>query len=267
MTALIGTSGECLFSECSTSTIGCLSPLSAADVFKDVPWFNVPLYRRAEITIEPLLPRGRLFGGSSDGVPKVSRLAALAAARRKKENEKANIPGSKNPPSKSIALLDKLTGTYKPYEEVANKSMETVKSAPSTPKQESDTLSTSQSHKVPLSKRKSHSPSKPIDPLGQAILEPEMTKETQGIPAPIIDTPSPFARAMLGPTLSNRSSPKASKLSPFLGSFYVSEMNHAELNNFTGPSPDDVVAAAQNSKGSLKAENRSRRRRTNFDRL
>ncbi|KNG86790.1 translation elongation factor EF-1 subunit [Aspergillus nomiae NRRL 13137] len=63
---------------------------SAADFFRDSPWLNVPVHRKADILIEPLYPRLGLLGGSPESGGKVSKLAALAAARKKKEGDKAS---------------------------------------------------------------------------------------------------------------------------------------------------------------------------------
>lgn len=63
-----------------------LPPESARDFFFDCPWLAIPEHRQAEIIIQPIYPRGGLLGGSSRPA-KMSKLAALAAKRRQKENE------------------------------------------------------------------------------------------------------------------------------------------------------------------------------------
>ena len=244
--------------------MGHCSPLIAVNTFKDIPWLNIPLHRRAEIRIEPLFPQGGLFGGSPDSAPKASKLSALAAARRKKENEKPDGSASKNLPSNSIALLGKLDGSHNPDEGAVTNSFDITKNASLLPKRENNLLPTIQSRRFPLRRRKSHSPSKSANIPKSALLEPEIEKCNLEMSAPIIETPSLFARTMLGPTLSNELSPTASKLLPtFFSPFYASELNHAGLNNFAGPSPDDIVSNAQKSKGLIKAASRSRRRGTN----
>ena len=75
--------------------------MAAADWFKDVPWFNIPPEREGVILAEPVYPPLRLLGGSA----KPSKLAALAAARKKKETDLKNT----NTPAvddKPLSLLD-----------------------------------------------------------------------------------------------------------------------------------------------------------------
>jgi elongation factor 1 alpha-like protein len=57
--------------------------------FDDMPWLNVPRERQADF-IQPERPRGGLLGGG-EGVPKMSKLQALAAARKKKIDEKKEL--------------------------------------------------------------------------------------------------------------------------------------------------------------------------------
>lgn len=54
--------------------------------FSDMPWLDVPQHRTTTF-LEPIRPRGGLLGGG-DGAPKMSKLQALAAARKKKTEEK-----------------------------------------------------------------------------------------------------------------------------------------------------------------------------------
>ncbi|KAH6618128.1 hypothetical protein B0J18DRAFT_436557 [Chaetomium sp. MPI-SDFR-AT-0129] len=58
-------------------------------LFQDMPWGNIPKSRETTF-IPPMLPRGGLLGGSG-APPKLSKLQALAAARKKKAEEKKVI--------------------------------------------------------------------------------------------------------------------------------------------------------------------------------
>lgn len=58
-------------------------------LFQDMPWGNIPKNRETTF-IPPMLPRGGLLGGSG-APPKLSKLQALAAARKKKAEEKKVI--------------------------------------------------------------------------------------------------------------------------------------------------------------------------------
>lgn len=228
----------------------CSIPLSAVDYFRDSPWLDVPLHRRAEITIEPLYPRGRLLGGSSTGgSPKVSKLAALAAARKKKDNAEATGATPKLQSTTSVALLDKLSGNRKPNESIAKESMEVEqRSKASTLTGEVHTLG-SQARKYPTRKRKDPSP----PPISHAPVEPDqalMDVEPDSL-APIVESPSLFARAMLGSSMSSQKPPRkdSAPFAIFYSPSFASAVNPAESNPFAGPSPDDIVANAQNSKG------------------
>jgi hypothetical protein len=84
----------------------------ADDFFWDVPWLNVPESRLGTITMEPRYPSIGLLGGS--------KLAALAAARKKRQEE-ANKPKPSDVAAgrpegdtdHAVALLDKLDVTNK----------------------------------------------------------------------------------------------------------------------------------------------------------
>ena len=80
---------------------------SAADFFRDCPWLNIPSHRKSEILIEPLYPRLGLLGGAPENGGKLSKLAALAAARKKKEGEKA--PSLSETPTPSTPKLEQPT--------------------------------------------------------------------------------------------------------------------------------------------------------------
>ncbi|PGH09183.1 translation elongation factor Tu [Blastomyces parvus] len=100
----------------------CPEPFSAADFFKDSPWLNIPAHRKADILVEPLYPRLGLLGGAQETSGKVSKLAALAA-RKRKDNEKkaaAEVVGeassavSDDQRKSHVSLLDRLAVGGKP---------------------------------------------------------------------------------------------------------------------------------------------------------
>ncbi|KAF3761409.1 hypothetical protein M406DRAFT_342209 [Cryphonectria parasitica EP155] len=62
---------------------------TCSDFFADMPWLRIPEDRRT-VFISPPRPRGGLLGGSSSQ-PKMSKLQALAAARKRKAEE-ATLP-------------------------------------------------------------------------------------------------------------------------------------------------------------------------------
>ncbi|OJD10113.1 translation elongation factor Tu, partial [Emergomyces pasteurianus Ep9510] len=99
-------------------------PFSAADFFKDSPWLNVPTYRKADILIEPLYAPLGLLGGAPEVSGKVSKLATLAARKRKDSerkaaagaiggsagtgNEASSPPSSNGQRSEQVSLLERL---------------------------------------------------------------------------------------------------------------------------------------------------------------
>ena len=228
----------------------CCSVLSAAEFFKDSPWLDIPKDRRGEILVEPLYPRGRLLGGAPLQGGKVSKLAALAAARKKKEQEKNQLDPSQTLTT-SVALLDKLgreANSQRPCEDVVqsehkspvsdNRSVEAVLRArdleyPSRKRKSSRLLSQSE---------QDTQGSKPLVPSSSSLFG-----QKPPIAAPIA-APSMFAIAMFG--MSNAGEEPSSKR-PKKRIFTLPQgpVSYAEINPFAGPSPDDIVKAAQNSKG------------------
>jgi elongation factor 1 alpha-like protein len=197
----------------------CPEPFSFADFFKDTPWLNTPLDRHT-VFIEPLYPRGGLLGGSSDGAPKMSKLQALAAARKKKAQEQKSVS----------------SGVEKPMSELSiNGDSKEDKSAEVAPKQSS--------RGFPLRKRKDSNPhekqSKAPSPKKDVrTVDPDTTMDI----APIDQAePSAFASTMF-------SSPIPSAPSANLFTLPYTATTTAATDPFAGPSPDDVVIAAQ-SKG------------------
>lgn len=225
----------------------CTAPLTAAAFFKDAPWLDVPVHRRAEILIEPLYPRGRLLGGSStEGGGKMSKLAALAAARKKKENEKGNDISSK-PSTNSVALLDKLGGGRK----VESKGQDGL----SQPQDHSDApaktlvgpVPSPRNRTYPTRKRRSLSP--PASPKEQIQKPPEKDPSPPQSPKNFAAAPSTFARTMFGSSVDSADLCTENSQFTLFNLPHESEVNTTEPSAFAGPSPDDIVTSAQNSKG------------------
>ena len=205
----------------------------------------MPLERQGEIVLESLYPRGRLLGGStSQGSGKVSKLAAIAAARRKKENIKSESSSL----ASSVALLDKL-GSKKAQVNTGE------------PRATATTLATPQHvgyqnspKKYPVRERNASSKAlrADIDAAGVSnVFHQEVTSNKTSVVMPVAH-PSEFARTMLGycsepgPTLNHNTSSFYSPLSQRQLSLQRPE---TLINAFAEPSPDDVVLKAQSSKG------------------
>ena len=195
-------------------------PLSGHDFFADIPWGNVPVHRLGVITIDKPLFRGGLLGGSS-------KLAALAAKRRK-ERETAQAASSTNGETDAaVAMLDKLTV----------KNMESFTTA-----EESERPSRISKY---TARRRSPSP-KPIAQVEEKTYEPEA-------PRPTVQVEHPAQRAsasMFATTLCGMSPTQSSQF--VIEEFSAPYSHYKDYQNskpFEGPSPDDIVRAAQANKG------------------
>ncbi len=216
----------------------CSTPFSVKKFFKDSPWLNIPVERRAEIVIEPLYPRGRLLGGSpagQDGPPQ-SKLAALAAARRKKENASFETKEVNGPVALLSTKLQKTT-IARPLDEPRDRLATTSKS------QEPS------SRKYPAKKRPITEPTETQDRSPKRS-QPELESLTKtkeiAEPAPIAH-PSAFAQTLFGPSTSAEHAGRPLEQPSYLFPAYLK--SNTVNNPFAGPSPDDVVQNAQTSKG------------------
>jgi elongation factor 1 alpha-like protein len=203
-----------------------LPPLSmptnaaATDFFWDVPWGNVPPERLANITVDAPAYKGGLLGGSS-------KLAALAA-RRRKEREDAEAAASKanNDADLAVAMLDKLSV----------KNQENVD-----PSRDGAVNRPVRTSKYPVRRR---SPS----PAPETPKEPEIEEPRIPQPAIVVEAPaqraiaSMFASTLCGSNkLSKQPQPQVQELPvPF-----VAYKSYDGTQAFSGPSPDDIVRAAQ----------------------
>ena len=203
-----------------------LPPLSmptnaaATDFFWDVPWGNVPPERLATITVDAPPLRGGLLGGSS-------KLAALAAKRRK-EREDAEAAASKatNNADSAVAMLDKLSVNN---QENAESSRDAAADRPA------------RASRYPVRRR---SPT----PIPEAPKEPEVEEPETPQPAIIVEspaqraTPSMFASTLCGPDEPQKQPQPPTREIPVPFAAYRSFDGTAV---FSGPSPDDIVRAAQ----------------------
>jgi len=240
-------------SQPSEAILSCSARFSATEFFKDCSWLNVPEVRQGEILIEPLYPRGGLLGGHpSQANGKSSKLAALAAARRQKENTKPS-EGNMN---SSVALLDKLgrKGVPPAPSRIASgqDKAPVLKDVP-------PPITSPARRKYPSQRRtsvgeaRSESKSTELEPPELIMEDPKKSDEPPFVPAA---SPSAFARTMFGlptapnPNLDHPALPKESSHRSYNLSYALPYhlMMDTESNAFTGPSPDDVVLKAQNSK-------------------
>ncbi|KAF2741859.1 hypothetical protein M011DRAFT_315976 [Sporormia fimetaria CBS 119925] len=207
-------------------------PEPLRNFFWDTPWGNVPPERLGNMHAVPLYPPGRLLGGSA----KPSKLAALAAARKKKQEEaghRTRNQDGKDGTEAAVAMLDKLT----------------VKSKD---KPGSSALVNPSESRVGKSKpgrlqyRRQQSSPQPETP------EPETTEPIEEDPKPVIQVPnirtapSSFGTILCDVPRSVTTDLPTISLTlpvPYVGSEYDSPEN-----GFAGPSPDDIVLRAQGSR-------------------
>ncbi|KAL8757299.1 MAG: hypothetical protein Q9199_002325 [Rusavskia elegans] len=216
--------------------------------FADAPWRHVPPERQGEILIEPLYPRGGLHGGSPGaGDAKISKLAALAAARKKKENEN-HISLESQGSIASVAMLERLD--TRTLSADASDLKEPASSLPDTRSVAAQSQPTRQGRKY-HSKRRDLSPTAspgketPKEPPPRASECGNPAKEATPRSSPTA-APSTFAKTMFG----DAQVPFSSVMPPIQSlalSFPRNSGAKAKSDPFAGPSPDDVVAKAQSS--------------------
>jgi elongation factor 1 alpha-like protein len=197
-------------------------PFSVLDFFNDSPWFNIPIDRQA-VMVPPLYPKGGLMGGSSDGAPKMSKIQALAAARKKMAQEqKASHSHEVDKPMAGLSLEENV------------KPSDFTQASSSKPS----------SRGFPLRKRKDSNPHEKAPPPVEKPRPIDIVEATVE-EAPIdLAEPSAFANTMF--STSGRQPPPSTN---YLTHPYLAAAASFSANPFAGPSPDDVVIAAQ-SKGS-----------------
>jgi elongation factor 1 alpha-like protein len=210
----------------------CSNSFSFLDFFLDTPWLNIPKDREA-VLIAPLYPRGGLLGGSSEEAPKMSKLQALAAARKKKaQEEKAKENTGVEKPLAKLKIKEDVP--FHSPSKTGNASTASHASKPT-------------SRGFPARKRKDSNEHEkaPKAPSPKKVLQsfkpesPEDTSEAdQG-------EPSAFANTMFN---SRPKAPRKPQNNLFTLTF-AANTSSTTANPFAGPSPDDIVIAAQ-SKGS-----------------
>ena len=203
----------------------CSMPFTFTSFFEDTPWLNVPQERNA-ILIPPLYPRGGLLGGASDGAPKVSKLQALAVARKKAQEQRSSGNTGVEQQHTAGVTIDESKLKSGLESRISQKPI---------------------SRGFPLRKRKDSNPHQPA-PKGPPIEQkPENDSDISMDVTPVDQVePSAFANTMFG-----SSSQASTRLFPsnLFSLPYTTTSASNTTDPFAGPSPDDVVIAAQ-SKGS-----------------
>ena len=204
-----------------------------AGFWSDMPWLNVSADRQT-IFIEPSFPLGGLLGGAPDTGPKMTKLQALAAARKKKaQDEKLKF--------QSHAVDETMTGL----------SLATVSSAPGpdaaeiVPKDRPRTYTSLKRRNIAHQRE---------DPQPTEVAEEQpVARADASMPPPSIELaePSAFASTMFGSAKLKHFYPQSMSLFTLP---YLIRRYRQSTDGFAGPSPDDIVIAAQ-SKGSAHSAN------------
>ncbi|KAL4803728.1 hypothetical protein BDV18DRAFT_162738 [Aspergillus unguis] len=226
---------------------------SAAEFFRDTPWLNVPAHRKADILVEPLYPRLGLLGGAPEnGGGKVSKLAALAAARKKKEGDKAapaaQAPGDAAQPAEPKAPLSL-------RERLASKQTKPSEKAPSL-----QSLGKSQPGSLPRKSPEPKTSETPTTGLEDAVKEVNIEndetpeKEQEQEKSTIRAPPSTFAATIVGDDTRPKMTEPSHLHTNTLDLMQIYGQNLTEPFDFAGPSPDDVVLNAQSSAKGFKKQ-------------
>ncbi|KAI1493889.1 hypothetical protein F5X96DRAFT_676780 [Biscogniauxia mediterranea] len=223
--------------------------LSFASFFSDMPWQGIPKQRET-VFIEPVRPRGGLLGGA--GAPgKMSKLQALAAARKKKADEQKSDENLVQKTAQEMARLSLPRTSPDSVKPGVKSSTMAIGSGSSSVPQGLDGVAEekpTEPNRSRLREKQSHTQS-PSQDHGTDIAATAQSVDIEfqsvvGYAEPA--APSAFAQALLGPAhISTSSGPRNQYLFPYMS--YTSSVADA----FSEPSPDDLVLTAQ-SKASNK---------------
>lgn len=219
--------------------------------FLDAPWGSIPDSRRGSIMVEALCPRGGLLGGSG-GTPggRTSKLAALARARKEKAEaqKKLQQKDTGGEHNTAVSMLSRLSQKQPPPATSATPAvpatLDTLPTkVPESPVARSPTLSPALI------------PDKPSQSLDQSTREepeeqpaPNKKRKKSALTLDLRAGPSEFALSMFGDRIASLYEIEVADSRMFS---LPGAPPNSQASAFAGPSPDDVVEAAQgSSKGS-----------------
>ncbi|KAL2856047.1 hypothetical protein BJY01DRAFT_203739 [Aspergillus pseudoustus] len=228
---------------------------SASDFFRDSPWLNIPAHRKADIVVEPLYPRLGLLGGAPESAGgKMSKLAALAAARKKREGDKAPTPSSATGDNTQPSVGDSKESSMSLRERLVTRRAKQPDSSPSL-----RGLGKQPSSGQPVSPKKSSPESTPpvLSPATglKDIANIEHTELKEEPPTvDIRASPSTFAVTIVGSDTRSKMTEPSHLYTNTLELIKIYGQDLAEPFDFAGPSPDDVVFNAQSSAKGFKSK-------------
>ncbi|XDG05835.1 hypothetical protein ABKA04_005450 [Annulohypoxylon sp. FPYF3050] len=212
------------------------------DFFSDMPWLNIPKDRET-VFLEPPRIRVGLLGGASTS-SKVSKLQALAAARKKKaDNQKSEShqPGEATQKLSSLTITSRHAGSAKEnIPPSKNASMlSTVLTGVGTSTSQSIENEITNAREEQIQGRLNTTNDRPVKyPIPSSTLPIDVPFETA--------MPSPFAQALLGPDKNHTSTTPRNFPFPYMN------LASSVADAFSAPSPDDVVLTAQSQASSKK---------------
>ncbi|KXX83313.1 HBS1-like protein [Madurella mycetomatis] len=198
-------------------------------LFRDMPWGNIPKHREAILTAPPL-PRAGLLGGSG-APPKMSKLQALAAARKKKAEERS---ASQEKVEQARAKMTELSVGE------ASAARESSPLAGAFSKRLKTSESTAQGRLPLVASEPTRAEQSQLP--GELPVEPALVQAPERF---VVDKAqqSPFAQTLFG----SPSDILKSKRQEFYPLY--ADLPPSVLDAFSQPSPDDVVLAAQAKAG------------------
>ncbi|OTB09622.1 hypothetical protein M426DRAFT_50879 [Hypoxylon sp. CI-4A] len=220
------------------------SPHTSFDgFFNDMPWLNIPKDRQTTF-IKPSPIRGGLLGGSS-ATGKMSKLQALAAARKKKADSQKSEEKQMHETTQRLGNLS----TTPKQSETTKENIRPSATTPRGPTSFTNTNATSDLGQVgsqPVEARHKQGQSNP-DAVEDSLDKPLLTANPSETATPFeAAKPSAFAKALLGST--DAQVPHAPKNYPFP----YPNVTLSIADAFSAPSPDDVVLKAQSQASSKK---------------
>lgn len=238
-----------------TSMRSCTAHFSAAEFFHDSPWLKIPSHRRADIIVEPLYPRLGLLGGAPESSGKTSKLAALAAARKKKEGVK--VKAATAAPSADSTVTDQAETSSAERKGTPLSLMERLSSSgkqqrPTEPASGLRALGKGTRSRAPaIQKQPSPDANNPPKKHDEPRLEEQRLKKMDSekeLPKPDIRAkPSPFATIIIGGATRPMKTESSHLHSQNVDLMQVYGQDLTEAFDFAGPSPDDVILNAQSS--------------------
>lgn len=204
---------------------------SLAHFFADMPWGNIPEARRT-VFIKPRAPSGGLLGGSSAG-PKASKLASLAAARKRKAGESTVVLLPKNEDKQAATSKSQLDKS--PQKAPGNTAPKRAKTDVKDVTNKEDTIP------------KDYAKMDSAEPSATPFAGCQADGGSDEKPSSYMAKPSAFAQVLCFKSASE--TPKPNLQPAYHPPWMAFTTPEALREAFEQPSPDDVVLSAQ-SQGS-----------------